>query len=140
MPMILLAIVIICLMAAMLMYGFKPYDYGGSKKRYKKVEKPVRIRAKSLDHKWRSVEIHPGKVSCKRVAAMTGQVFLSPDAPSLPLENCTVRNCRCHYVFLDDRRSGADRRIEPGQAGEFLPAYGSERRWVTGRRDADLAA
>ena len=91
-----------------------------------------------MDTDWRSVRVRPGKISCKRVAAITDQIFLSKDAPSLPLENCTTKGCRCHYAFLDDRRGGEDRRIELGQAGEFLPAYGSERRWAEGRRDVDL--
>ena len=140
MPSILLAIVIICLLAALLIYGFKPYGYGGSERRFEKAGKTSYNRRKLSDTKWSSVEIQPGKISCKRVAALTGQVFLAQDAPSLPLENCSVRNCSCYYKFLDDRRRDADRRIELGQAGEFLPAYGSERRWVAGRRVADQAA
>ena len=135
MPSIFLAIVIICLMAALLVYGFKPYDYGGNIRRFSKAGAK---RSKPTDTDWRSVRVRPGKISCKRVAAITDQVFLSKDAPSLPLENCTTKGCRCHYTFLDDRRGGEDRRIELGRAGEFLPAYGSERRWAEGRRDVDL--
>ena len=140
MPSILLAIVIICLMAALLIYGFKPYDYGGRERRFKKAGKTYYKRGRSLDVKWRSVKIEPGSVSCKRVAAVTGQIFLARDAPSLPLENCSVRDCRCHYVFLDDRRDGADRRIELALLDELLPGHRGERRRFAGRRLTDLAA
>jgi hypothetical protein len=133
---ILLSIVIICLMAALLIYGFKPYDYGGSIKRFKKVDHDSP--GKSKNTKWRSVRIRSGLIACKAVSSIKGQIFLAPDAPSLPLENCT-EDCRCHYVFLDDRRNGTNRRIEFGQRGGFMPGYGSERRRFAGRRLADHA-
>ena len=133
---ILLSIVIICLMAALLVYGFKPYDYGGSIKRFKKVDK--HSPGKSKKAQWRSVRIRSGLNACKAATSIKGRIFLAPDAPSLPLENCT-EDCRCHYVFMDDRRSGTDRRIELGQLGGLLPGYGSERRRFAGRRLADHA-
>ncbi len=136
MPSILLTIVIICLMAALLIYGFKPYDYGGSVKRFKKVSKVSPDKSKK--NKWRSVRIRSGLIACKAATSIKGRIFLAPDAPSLPLENCT-EDCRCHYVFMDDRRSGTDRRIEFGQLGRLLPDYGSERRRFAGRRLADHA-
>ncbi len=89
---------------------------------------------------WRSVKIRPGLIACDRVADMTGQIFLSQEAPSLPLENCTEKDCRCHYIFLDDRRNGTDRRIEMGKLDEFLPNIGINRRSISGRRATDLAA
>lgn len=140
MPSILLAIVIICLLAALLIYGFKPYDYGGSTKRFKKIGTTGDGTDKSSDTRWRSVKIRPGLISCKRVSTLAGQIFLSGEAPSLPLANCTEEDCRCHYIFLEDRRSGEERRIKLGQLGEFLPSYDSERRQRAGRRYADQAA
>jgi len=123
-------------MAALLIYGFKPYDYGGSIKRFKKVDDDSP--GKSKNSKWRSVRIRSGLIACKAVSSIKGRIFLAPDAPSLPLENCT-EDCRCHYVFLDDRRNGTNRRIEFGQRGGFMPGYGSERRRFAGRRLADHA-
>jgi hypothetical protein len=142
---IILAIVIICLLAALIMYGFKPYDYGGSVKQVKKIEKTddstdMSLDSKSLDSKWRSVKIRPGMAPCRPVAEITGRIFLAQAAPSLPLANCTKKNCRCRYIFLEDRRSGTDRRLELGRFGDYLPNYEGERRQVTGRRYADLAA
>jgi len=137
---IILAIVIICLLAALIMYGFKPYDYGGSVKRFKKTAKTEDSADRSSDTRWRSVKIRPGITPCRPVAEITGQIFLAQDAPSLPLANCTKKNCQCRYIFLEDRRSGEDRRLEISRYGGFMPSYDSERREVTGRRYADLAA
>jgi len=137
---ILLAIVILSMLVAIIMLVFKPYDYGENVQRFKKIEKPGKRQKKSEDTKWRSVKIRPGLIACDRVADMTGQIFLSPQAPSLPLENCTEEDCRCHYIFLNDRRTGTDRRIEMGKMDEFLPNIGINRRSISGRRATDLAA
>ena len=140
MPSILLAIVIICLLVALVVYGFKPYDYGGSTKRFKKIGTTGDSPDRSSDTRWRSVKIRPGLMCCKRVSTIAGQIFLSDNAPSLPLENCTETDCRCHYIFLEDRRSGADRRIELGRWDGLMPSNDSGRRQRAGRRYADQAA
>jgi hypothetical protein len=127
------------MLAGIVMLIFKPYDYGASVQRFKKIEGTDNSNDSSADTKWRSVKIRPGLISCERAASFRGQVFLSQEAPSLPLQNCTEEECNCHYIFLDDRRSGADRRIDLGKMGEFFPTYQGERRQVHGRREADLA-
>lgn len=137
---VILAIVIICLLAGLIIYGFRPYDYGGSVKRFKKTAKADNITDRSSDTKWRSVKIRPGMTPCRPVAEITGRIFLAQHAPSLPLANCTKKNCRCRYIFLEDRRSGDDRRLVLGRFGDFTPSYESERRRIPGRRYADLAA
>ena len=137
---ILFAIVILSMLVAIIMLVFKPYDYGESVQRLKKIENSDKREKKSEDTKWRSVKIRPGLIACDRVADMAGQIFLSQEAPSLPLENCTEKDCRCHYIFLDDRRSGTDRRVEMGKLDEFLPNIGINRRSLAGRRTTDLAA
>ena len=136
---IILAIVIICLLAVIVMVVFKPYDYGASLQRFKKIGNTDDETDTSIDTKWRSVRIRPGLISCDRVADMTGRIFLSREAPPLPLQNCTEKQCSCHYIFLNDRRSGADRRIQLGRLGDFFPSYEGERRNIPGRRLADLA-
>ena len=136
---ILFAVIIICMLAGIVMLIFKPYDYGASVQRFKKIEGTDNSNDSSADTKWRSVKIRPGLISCERVANFQGQVFLSQEAPSLPLQNCTEEECNCHYIFLDDRRNGTDRRIDLGKMGEFFPTYQGERRQVHGRREADLA-
>jgi len=137
---IILTIVIICLLATLIMYGFRPYDYGGSVRRFKKPATTVDRTDRSSDTRWRSVKIRPGTAPCRSIAEITGQIFLAPDAPSLPLKNCTKENCQCRYVFLEDRRSGDDRRLDFDRFGDFIPTYKSDRRRESGRRYADLAA
>jgi hypothetical protein len=137
---IILGIVIICLLAALIMYGFRPYNYGGSVRRFKKVAKAGGSTDRSSDTRWRSVKIRPGTAPCRSIGEITGQIFLAPNAPSLPLKNCTKENCQCRYVFLEDRRSGDDRRLEFDRFDDFIPNYKSDRRRESGRRYADLAA
>ena len=138
---IFLAMVIIFLLAALIMYGFKPYDYGGSVKRYKRAPKTEVSAASSSDTRWRSVKIRPGPSCCRQISEITGQIFLAQDAPSLPLDNCTNKTCKCRYLFLEDRRSGEDRRLALSRRfGGFIHSYESERREVTGRRYADMEA
>ena len=137
---IIFIIVIVIMLAAIIMILFKPYDYGDKARRSRKIAKPDKRYKRSEDTRWRSVKIRPGLIACDRVADMSGQLFLSREAPSLPLENCTEQDCRCHYIFLDDRRSGTDRRVEMGKLDEFLPNLGINRRSIAGRRATDLAA
>jgi len=93
---------------------------------------------------WRSVKIAPGAERCEYASILTGKVFLIDEAPPLPLANCHQHSCSCRYIYLDDRRSGADRRNgdddpgrdAPGQTG--LGRRGGRRRG--GRRAADLMA
>jgi len=137
---ILFAIVILSMLVAIIVLFFKPYDYGGKVQRFKKIGNSEKRKKKPEDTRWRSVKIRPGLIACDRVAGMTGRLFLAQEAPSLPLENCTENDCRCHYIFLNDRRSGGDRRIEMGKLDEFLPNIGINRRSIAGRRTTDLAA
>jgi len=137
---ILFAIVILSMLVAIIMLVFRPYDYGENLQRFEKIENQDHRKKNSEDTKWRSVKIRPGLIACDRVAGISGQIFLSQEAPSLPLENCTEQDCSCHYIFLDDRRSGTDRRVEMGKLDEFLPNLGINRRSIAGRRATDLAA
>lgn len=137
---ILFAIVILCMLFAIIMLVFKPYSYGESVRKFKRIEKPGHRLSRSDDTRWRSVRIRPGLIACERVTSLKDQIFLSREAPSLPLPNCTEQDCRCHYIFLDDRRSGRDRRIDLGRMDEFLPNLGQNRRNMPGRRATDLAA
>lgn len=47
---------------------------------------------------------------CSAVRKAAGTRFLSHQAPSLPLPNCTAASCRCTYMHFDDRRD-SDRRM-----------------------------
>ncbi|UCH40968.1 MAG: hypothetical protein JSU67_04565, partial [Gammaproteobacteria bacterium] len=119
---------------------FKPYDYGASVARFKRIGEKIDDPDAAANSRWRSVRIRPGLIACGRVSNLTGQVFLAREAPELPLPNCTERDCHCHYVFLDDRRSGADRRTDLAGADEFLSGNQRDRRHSPGRREGDLVA
>ncbi len=129
-----------CILVVVVMLAFKPYDYGTSVAQFRKIGRSTNESDPDSDTKWRSVKIRPGLITCDRVASLAGQVFLSREAPELPLANCGERDCRCHYVFLDDRRSGIDRRLELGRLGAFLSISERDRRHVPGRRAGDLVA
>ena len=85
-----------------------------------------------------SVEIQPGLMCCTSVKKIANQVFLAQEAPGLPLGVCTLKKCQCKYKFLDDRRSGEDRRTLLSHLGAMLERD-EDRRSVTGRRESDLA-
>ena len=89
---------------------------------------------------WRAVRIAPGLICCDAVGKLADQVFLASESPTLPLGNCSQKDCRCKYIHLEDRRSGGDRRVELGDLGAFLPISQTERRQVMGRRAADQGA
>lgn len=136
---IIFGIGLMCILVAVVILVFKPYDYGASVAQFKKIGKTDDEAEDEFDTKWRSVRIRPGLIACRHVADLEGQVFLSRDAPELPLASCGERDCHCHYVFLDDRRSGIDRRVELGRLGEFLSTSERDRRRAPGRRMGDLA-
>lgn len=89
------------------------------------------------DTRWRAVRIAPGLICCDAVSELSGQVFLSRLSPRLPMDGCTVTDCRCRYIHLEDRRSGGDRRAMLGELDSYLPFNQQERRKSGGRRVAD---
>ncbi len=127
-----------CVLVAIVILVFKPYDYGASVTQFRKIGSSDDESGTAADTRWRSVRIRPGLIACERVANLTDQVFLSREAPELPLANCAERDCHCHYVFLDDRRSGIDRRDQLEKLGEFLSSNARDRRLSPGRRTGDL--
>ena len=89
---------------------------------------------------WRSVKIAPGAKRCEYASILTGKVFLIDEAPPLPLVNCHQSDCFCRYVYLDDRRSGIDRRIGADDPGHGAATERTDRRRRGGRRTADAVA
>ena len=136
---IIFSITFLCIIVTVVVFVFRPYDYGASLTHFKKIGSNIDKPASLADTRWRSIKIRPGLMSCERVDDMAGQVFLSGEAPELPLANCSERNCTCHYVFLDDRRSGTDRRTDLERLGAFLSQSERDRRRSPGRRTGDLA-
>ena len=124
---------------AALLFLFRPYDYGASMRRFGKIENQSECDP-SADTLWRSVKIRPGLGSCKQAVTLSEQLFLSKEAPALPLPlDCFEANCTCHYLFFGDRRSGLDRRVELQKLTGFFPKFNKERRQSPGRRIDDLA-
>ena len=79
---------------------------------------------------YHAVGIKPGKDCCGAAQAIRGKRFLSREAPSTPLRDCTAATCTCTYQHFDDRRSGVDRRQVAGHPR-------NERRLSRGRRVED---
>jgi hypothetical protein len=71
-------------------------------------EKAPRPAVKSSEY--HSVSIKLSSKSCTAAKEMTGQRFLSIDAPALPLPGCDIAECGCRFVHHKDRRDPADRR------------------------------
>ena len=62
------------------------------------------------DTAFHAVSIVYAKNACKAAMNMEGRRFLSGAAPKLPLPDCDVLECRCHFSHHKDRRRGDDRR------------------------------
>ncbi len=136
---VLFAVVAFALLVLVVVFLFKPYDYGASL-RVEAIRGDDARDDTSADTKWRSVKVRPGLNACKRVEQIADQLFLSREAPVLPLPYCTETECRCHYLFMDDRRSGLDRRVEMAKLNYIFAGNGGDRRRSPGRRTGDLAA
>ncbi len=136
---VLFAVIAFALLVLVVLFLFKPYDYGANLQvdRIGVDDDPDDT---SADTRWRSVKVRPGLNACKRVEQITDQLFLAREAPVLPLPFCTETECRCHYLFSDDRRSGLDRRVEMARLGFIFAGAGSDRRRSAGRRVGDLDA
>jgi hypothetical protein len=82
-----------------------------------------------------AVSIVPGEHSCASSKRLSGQRFLSTEAPKFPLSGCEAAECHCHY------RHHADRRAGPRRANDFFMRTnhwpGKERRGSSGRRRDD---
>jgi hypothetical protein len=85
------------------------------------------------------VEVIPRQgACCKAVRAISGQRFLSAEAPRLPLADCDQPTCRCRYQHFTDRRTDARRDGDVG-IGIASDLYNAEcrRSAARKRRSAD---
>ena len=91
---------------------------------------------------YQSVSIHAYGGACDAAKALSGERFLSGDAPLIPLEGCDAEKCNCIYRHHEDRRSGeSDRRKKHEVTDEILTTSEfEERRNARGRRAKDLLA
>jgi len=63
-----------------------------------------------------AVSIETGRNCCHGARMLRGQRFLSREAPTLPLKNCGLDECTCHYTHHEDRRAGPRRARDMGVA------------------------
>ncbi len=52
----------------------------------------------------------PGSTACARAQEAAGSEYPLDQVPTLPLAGCSSLNCRCHFIYLANQRSGQDRR------------------------------
>ena len=62
--------------------------------------------AVSANTQWRAVKVQTGLMCCQAAESMRGRVYLVAEAPSFPLKKCESRDCKCRYIYLNDRREG----------------------------------
>ena len=74
--------------------------------------------------------------ACRAAKELTGQRFLSSDAPLLPLPGCTMAECNCRFVHHKDRRTGKDRRspFSPAGFGGGTGSFEADKRHGKDRR------
>ena len=78
-------------------------------------------------HPYHNVTIELTPNACGAVKNIQGIHFLSKDAPSIPLSNCDVSECRCHYKHYQDRRSEKrERRVDFGMTHDLFGAFGEK--------------
>jgi len=90
------------------------------------------------DSKYHAVSLETSGNACEAAAAIKSQRILSSTAPRIPLPECTVPECKCHFIHHKDRRQASDRRSPyrqsiNGDTGEFR----KERRHRGDRRNDD---
>jgi hypothetical protein len=87
---------------------------------------------------WHSVSIVSPVTTCEAALQCRGKRYLSPEAPRLPLEECSRSEaCRCIYRHHTDRRTGPRRASETGRA-PMRTAPLQNLRLKRGRRKIDL--
>lgn len=93
----------------------------------------------TANHPFHAVSIDPAMGSCAAAQSVRSQRFLSEDAPSLPLLDCSAAQCQCRYMHFPDRRSGSrDRRLGPVEESDESEFWSPRnRRSFLGRRLAE---
>ena len=89
--------------------------------------------------RYHAVSIKVTGSACRAAKDLTGQRFLSTEAPLLPLPGCTMTECNCRFVHHKDRRSGKDRRspFSPAGFGGGTGRFEADQRQGKDRRKTD---
>jgi hypothetical protein len=93
--------------------------------------------ARPASSPFHAVSLHGGTCACDGVRELKARKFLSNEAPALPLQGCSSRNCNCRYVHHEDRRSGENRREQHRAAGATGPGRANRRSQPERRRAAE---
>lgn len=92
----------------------------------------------SYDPRYRAVTIKPCKQACQPALRCSSIIFLSAQAPKLPLNACDrIADCDCQFRHYADRRQREDRRDSSYVMRDMF--YQNERRAAkrVGRRVSD---
>lgn len=91
----------------------------------------------SLKHKlarrFHGISLKPGRQACPAIQGLTGQRYLSAEAPALPLPGCDQQKCQCVYSHHGDRRDPEERRTGWGTFGGFTLTLSEGNRRGKGR-------
>lgn len=87
---------------------------------------------------YHAVAILPGPRCCAAARDLTGQRFLSRQAPPLPLKDCDRPDCQCRYEHHEDRRKGPRRARELGVAIDGYEGTDQRGKAGRGRRKSDV--
>jgi len=120
------------------MFLSKLFEKGARSSNSNKNGKTPAIPERSSDTRWRAVEIQPGLMCCESASKISNEIYLASEAPTFPLNNCTQNVCRCKYNFLNDRRSGEDRRDESITLSSSTQSRETDQRHLIGRRASDF--
>jgi hypothetical protein len=93
-----------------------------------------------VQHPYHGVSVETLPDCCIAARNLANKRFLSNEAPMLPLEDCQMTNCQCHYQHFDDRRDEeAGRRNDFGLSQDLFGTDGQSNRRndKAGRRASD---
>jgi glycosyltransferase involved in cell wall biosynthesis len=96
---------------------------------------PILARRQWISNPWHAVGIVPCMGACQAARIASSTRYLSAEAPRLPLADCVMRSCTCHYRHYQDRRK-SQRRVSDLVASTANWA-GRERSAAQGRRSTD---
>jgi len=88
---------------------------------------------------YHAVSIKFESFACSAAKDLEGKRFLAEAAPRLPLPDCDVTDCKCHFAHHKDRRAAKDRRSVFTSSGysEATGKHDTERRHGAERRHDD---
>ena len=103
------------------------------------VVKKSRRRLPTSKKNFHAVSIKFEPRACNAAKELDGKRFLAEAAPRLPLPDCDVTDCKCHFAHHKDRRSAKDRRSVFTSSGysESTGTHETERRQRADRRQDD---